>query len=178
MRQSSEWAERQSIMHDIRHLHAAGDFAEAVLMVPEAVRAEALFIHKKMRRGHVHDLRYPIKRNAAPRPHLVGDDQTGIHSFRKLGGDSEVQPSGCDVCKVFGIGEEVPCLRQRDGQVLLCAEMIEVQAILFGCQLSIIPKKGCFVIPPGAVIQKETFYALEKQLIWRLCPVLKKIPTE
>ncbi len=41
-----------------------------------------------------------------------------------------------------------------------------------------IPKKGWFVFPPGAVIQKETFYALEKQLVWRLCQVLKGIPTE
>jgi len=39
-------------------------------------------------------------------------------------------------------------------------------------------KTGWFVIPPEAVIQKETFYSLEKQLVRRLCPALKKIPTE
>ncbi len=41
-----------------------------------------------------------------------------------------------------------------------------------------IPKNGWFVIPFAAVIQKETFFALEKQLVWRLCQVLKKVPTE
>jgi len=41
-----------------------------------------------------------------------------------------------------------------------------------------IPKTVWFVIPPEAVIQKETFYALEKLLVWRLYPVLKKVPAE
>ncbi len=40
--------------------------------------------------------------------------------------------------------------------------------------LEYIPKMIWFVIPREAVIQRESFYALEKLLIWRLCQCLKR----
>lgn len=128
-------------MHEVRHFHAVRAFAEVVLMMPKAIRAEALFIHKKMRRVDVRDLRDPIECNPAPRPNLIGDDHAGIHFFGQIGSNSEIQPRGRNLGEIVRVGKKIPRARQGNGQVLLRSKMIEMQAapfVLANYQLAII----------------------------------------
>ena len=61
----AERAEREHVSNQIVHFRSAiPESAQPMFMVPDAVRADPLFIDETMRRIHPNDLRQSGKRNA------------------------------------------------------------------------------------------------------------------
>jgi hypothetical protein len=72
-------AERKQIVDQVPNLHAPRNLPEMVLVVPEAIRAEALLVDKEVWFPAVCDFSHPGERQTQKGTHRVGDDHAGIH---------------------------------------------------------------------------------------------------
>ena len=101
MGEIAEYTPFQGIMDDIYHFYAARLFLENVLVMPEAVGADTLFVYKKTG-GNMGNLRYPAHRYTEKRLQAIGDNHARIHFFRFFGGQREGEPRRCDVWEIQG----------------------------------------------------------------------------
>lgn len=111
-------AEGKGVINGILHKHAAVLFYETVLVMPESVRAEALFIHEEIRLPHMRYFRNPRHREARQRADCIGYDLSRIHRLRFAAGDAEIKPRWSDAAEVGWVCEVFPCLIHTDGQRL------------------------------------------------------------
>jgi hypothetical protein len=71
-------------MNNIPHLDAAADWNEMVLMVPQAIWTKQLAVAEKLRFAYPRDFGHPIYFKVHYRPHRIGNNLPGVHSFRQL----------------------------------------------------------------------------------------------
>lgn len=72
-------------MYDVLNFDATIDFPEVVLMMPEPVWAESLFVNEKTRFINMCDFGHPIYGDAQQRSYPVRYYHAGIHSADRSG---------------------------------------------------------------------------------------------
>ncbi len=102
-------------MDDVFHFDSPFHFLETVQMVPEAVRADALLVHKLSKRFYLFDFCDPCHGDSGYGGDAVGDDEAVVNFLGNFGGDMETQKGRSDLLQVARVGEERPSLLQRDG---------------------------------------------------------------
>jgi len=77
----AQGAERNHIMHQVRHLDAAFYLPEMMLMMPKRVGAASLLVDEIMSLFHLRDLREPTRTKPRQRPKFIFDELTGINTI-------------------------------------------------------------------------------------------------
>lgn len=102
--------------------HGDGSFGERgedVLVMPEAVGAEALFVHEVIRLADGGDFGEPGELDAEERADTVFDHQALVHFFREAADDLEIELRRRDAGEVARVGEKGPAV-VRGGVDGLC----------------------------------------------------------
>ncbi len=119
-------AERENVGDAVCHFDPTGvELLKVMLMVPDAVRADALFIHEESPRLDVCDLREPAHGDAEQRTHAVFDHHAGMNALRQRGEDGEVQFGRCDLGEVARVGKEIPCALHAGAEDLRGVENVD-----------------------------------------------------
>ena len=89
-----------------------------MLVVPDAVGADALLIHEKFPRLDVGDFREPADGEAEQRPHAVLDHHPGMDALGQVGEDRKIQFGRRDPRQIARVGKKVPRALQARAQDL------------------------------------------------------------
>ena len=89
MKEPPYYAQRQLIAHNIGHHNPFGGGFKNVLVMPHAVRAKTLFIHKCPAGFQVGDFRNPVDVYTGANCHLLGNDLTRMGLIPRLRGNIE-----------------------------------------------------------------------------------------
>lgn len=106
---AAEEAQWHCVIDDVGHDHVIAFVFEEMLVMPEGVGAEALFIDKEMQVFAMRDLGGPSKRHERRRLDAVVDNHTCVHLLAThIGEDAELHVIGGDFVEVFRTGEKIP----------------------------------------------------------------------
>lgn len=107
-------------MKSISHEYSAVLLLKVVLMMPHRVRAETLFVHKKLAVGYMRDLCDPVHFYTGERTDLILYNHALIHGdIANVGENFKGHTIGGDIIEVFRPGKEAPDFLQRARYELL-----------------------------------------------------------
>lgn len=119
--QQAEW---QSVGHRVDHARLSAVFHEAVFVVPETIRADALFIDEEGFLLQMGDLGEPGGLHARDERQPVFDQLTGLHGRFPAENDLELHIGRCHGVQVGRCGEEIPHLIQLSRDELLSLQPV------------------------------------------------------
>lgn len=94
-------------------------------MMPQAIRADALFIDEELRLSHLRDFGQPRHRNSEHRRDRVADHEPGIDLVWQLGVNLKAQRRRRDLAEICRIREKAPAIRERLPHDLATAKSVD-----------------------------------------------------
>jgi len=111
-------AERQLVIDDIDHFHSAGYFPEKMLVVPDPVRADSLFVYEILPFPDMGDLGDPGNRDPQKRSDGVGYEKAGVHFWGNFRAKVESHIRRCNDREIAGRGKKFPGGGEVDREAL------------------------------------------------------------
>jgi hypothetical protein len=129
MHETPDPAERHDIVDRVLHFDTAFGLPEAVLVIPEAERSDALLVDESKRRLDMLDLSYPGHGNTGDRRYAIGDDEAGMDIVRDARSDPKLEKVRRDALEIVGRGKERPGFPQADGKLLSAVQAVDFHRV-------------------------------------------------
>jgi hypothetical protein len=116
--QIPEGTKRNEVGYAVLHGYAAGNGLKEMLVVPNGIGANPLFVYKIREVPYMGNFGCPIHGNPKKRPNFVMNKQTWVHLFRDFSHYIKTHVRRGYLFQVRWTGKKIPCLLQGNGQLL------------------------------------------------------------